>query len=139
MRRGWTPFQVWSTKLRAFREKHNLVCIVGDSWVRGAATIRLLSPPPGPVMSQEETLDPVNQTEGDTKEGFYFGREVRRRSYLAPAGQRGSDLSVKWDARRTPTPAASSVLRHRCIAGCSPSPLVGGCRLHPPSPLAGGC
>lgn len=25
---------------------------------------------------QEETLDPNNQTQGDTKEGFYFGREV---------------------------------------------------------------
>lgn len=25
---------------------------------------------------QEETLDPANQREGDTKEGFYFGREV---------------------------------------------------------------
>jgi hypothetical protein len=24
----------------------------------------------------EETLDPPNQTEGDTKEGLYFGREV---------------------------------------------------------------
>lgn len=25
---------------------------------------------------QEETLDPERQTQGDTKEGFYFGREV---------------------------------------------------------------
>ncbi len=24
----------------------------------------------------EETLDPANQSEGDTKEGLYFGREV---------------------------------------------------------------
>jgi isopenicillin N synthase-like dioxygenase len=28
----------------------------------------------------EETLDTANQTEGDTKEGIYFGRDVPRDS-----------------------------------------------------------
>ena len=43
----------------------------------------------GYTAMQEETLDPANQTEGDTKEGYYIGRDIpkedpRVRSEKAP-------------------------------------------------------
>ena len=59
---------------------------------------------------QEQTLDPANQTEGDTKEGFYFGREVRRPS------ARASTLGKNW-ARTGHTPGtcrlAASLAPHK--------------------------
>ncbi len=46
----------------------------------------------------EETLDAPNQTEGDTKEGLYFGREV-------PAGSEDAHLPLhgpnQWPAQVT--------------------------------------
>lgn len=44
-----------------------------------AAKLAMRAAPPlfrGYTPLQEETLDPASQTEGDTKEGFYFGRDV---------------------------------------------------------------
>ena len=64
----------------------------------------------------EETLDPANQTRGDTKEGFYIGDEVSgeragscggRTSGRTPTSCRSSDPSWNGTARR-PTGSAGS-------------------------------
>lgn len=46
----------------------------------------------------DETLDPPNQVSGDTKEGFYFGREVMHVSVdLCPSGDPGVDCKLLLD------------------------------------------
>jgi isopenicillin N synthase-like dioxygenase len=54
---------------------------------------------------QEETLDPANQTSGDTKEGLYFGREVSPESEEAKLPLHGPN---QWPSE--------------VIANCAPRP-----------------